>query len=130
MIADINLENDKQTLEKIESLGRKALHLRVDVSNESEVMKMLNTVLKQLGNIDFLIKNVGISLGKFNGERTLVENMPEQEFDRVIAVDLKGVFNCAKYVVQHMIKRGSGGIISISSSSAKLTDLRVPSGVH
>lgn len=130
VVADVNIDTAKETAKEIESFGRKALALKVDVSSDKEIKEMLDTTLEKLGKIDILVNNAGISPRKPDGSRTLVFEMSEEEFDRVIAVDLKGVFNCSKYVVQHMIKRGSGIIVNISSCSAKLTDLRAPSGAH
>jgi len=129
-VGDVNLDTVKETAKKIESIGRKGLALKVNVSSDQEVERMVDRTIKEFGRIDILVNNAGISPRKSDGTRTLVFEMPEEEFDRVIAVDLKGVFNCSKYVVQHMIKRGSGSIVNISSSSAKLTDLRAPSGAH
>jgi 3-oxoacyl-[acyl-carrier protein] reductase len=129
-VTDVNTDTVKETAKEVESLGRKAFPVRVDVSNDEEVRRMVDTTIEKLGHIDILVNNAGISPRKPDGTRTLVFEMPEEEFDKVIAVDLKGVFNCSKYVVQHMIKRGSGNIVNISSSSAKLTDLRAPSGAH
>ena len=128
--ADVNIDTVSETVKNIESIGRKGLAVKVDVSSDQEVKGMVERAVKEFGHIDILVNNAGISPRKADGTRTLVFEMPEEEFDRVIGVDLKGVFNCSKYVVQHMIKRGSGSIVSISSSSAKLTDLRAPSGAH
>jgi len=130
VVVDTNIDTAKETAKKIESLGRKALALNVDVSSAQEVMQMVDAAMEKFGKIDILVNNAGISPRNPDGSRTLIAEMPEEDFDRVIAVDLKGVFNCSKYVVQHMIKRGSGNIVNISSSSAKLTDMRAPSGAH
>lgn len=129
-VVDMNKETANETAKKIESLGRKALPMKVDVSVDQEVKAMVDRVMKKFGKIDILVNNAGISPRKPDGSRTLIVEMPEKEFDRVIAVDLKGVFNCSKYVVQEMIKRRSGNIVNISSNSAKWTDLRQPSGAH
>jgi len=129
-VAEVNAETLKETAKKIESYGQKALGLNVDVSLEQDAKEMVRKVVEKFGRIDILVNNAGISPRKSDGSRTLIVEMSGEEFDRVIDVDLKSVFNCSKYVIQHMIKGGSGNIVSISSSSAKLTDLRVPSGAH
>ena len=131
VVADVNIDAVEDTAKKIRAIGRKSLAFKVDVSSATEVKEMIDTTLREFGRIDILVNNAGISTRNADGTRTLVFEMSEEDFDRVIAVDLKGVFNCSKYVVQHMIKRGGGGnIVNISSSSAKLTDLRTPSGAH
>jgi NAD(P)-dependent dehydrogenase (short-subunit alcohol dehydrogenase family) len=128
--ADINIDTAKETEKKIEFLGRKALPIKVDVSKDQEAKRMVDATIEKFGKIDILVNNAGISPRKPDGSRTLVMEMSEEEFDRVIATDLKGVFNCSKYVIQHMIRRCSGNIVNISSTAAKLTDLRSPSGAH
>jgi NAD(P)-dependent dehydrogenase (short-subunit alcohol dehydrogenase family) len=129
-VADINTAAAKETAQRIQSLGRKVLPLCVDVSSEEEVKGMVEVTLKNFGQIDSLVNNAGISPRKPDGSRMLVVEMTEEEFSRVIKVDLNGVFLCSKYVLPHMISRRKGTIVNISSSSAKVTDLRIPSGAH
>ena len=129
-VAGLHIDTVSETARKIEKLGRKALPVKVDVSSAQEVEQMVDSVISKFGKIDILINNAGVSFRKKDGRRAYVIEIDESEWDRVIAVNLKGVFNCCKYVLPHMIKRNSGSIINISSSSAKLVDLRVPSGAH
>lgn len=129
-VVDVNHDAAKETLNQIENIGQKGLALNVDVSDEQQVIGMVKQTVERFGKIDLLVNNAGISPRKKDGSRTLVSEMPEDEFDQVIAIDLRGVFVCSKYVVKQMITNGSGNIINISSSSAKLTDLRAPSGAH
>ena len=128
--ADINMDTVKETARKIEYIGQNGLPIKVDVSNVEEVKRMVDSTIEKFRKIDILVNNAGISPRKLDGSRAHVVEISEEEFDRVIAVDLKGTFNCSKYVIQHMIRRRTGNIVNISSTAAKLTDLRIPSGAH
>ncbi len=91
---------------------------QVDVTNRQDVQKWVDDVVEQFGRIDVLVNNAGITrdglLIKFK-EGELIDQMPEQDFDLVIDVNLKGVFNCTQAVTPHMISRGGGVILNASS---------------
>jgi 3-oxoacyl-[acyl-carrier protein] reductase len=109
VIADINGAQAQNTAREIEALGRKALAVHVDVSRFAEAEKMAAAALEAFGRIDILVNNAGIT------RDGLFIKMGEEEWDAVIAVNLKSVFNCSKAVVRQMIKQREGRIISISS---------------
>jgi len=99
-------------------LGRGASFTKVDVTSREEVQAWADAVVAKHGRIDILINNAGITrdnqLVKVkNGE--LVKQMPEEDFDIVISVNLKGVFNCTQAVAPAMIKQGGGVILNASS---------------
>ena len=104
-----NKERAEQLNDKITKMGRKSLVIKLDVRNFHEVQKSIASILTQYGKIDILINNAGINM-----DRTLVK-MTEQEWNDVIEVDLKGVFNCTKAVLEPMIERNYGRIVNISS---------------
>ena len=104
-----NEEAAKKTLEEIESKGVKALAFKADVSSYEECQKLMETTVNQMGSIDILVNNAGII------KDNLIMRMKEEEFDDVIRVNLKGVFNCIKHVSKIMLKQRSGRIINISS---------------
>ena len=95
--------------------------IRADVSNYAEARSMVEKVLTQFGRVDILVNNAGI------GDVKQFTEITENDWDRIVAVNLKSVFNCARAVVGGMIARRSGRIISISSV-AGLTG--TPSHVH
>lgn len=130
VVADINMDTAQDTAKKVESLARKALAVKVDVSNSQEVKQMVNAAISKFGKIDILVNDAGISLRKKDGRRAHVFEMDEAEWDRIFAINLKGVFNCCKQVLPHMMQRKSGNIVNISSLSAKVADMRVNSGAH
>lgn len=85
-----------------------------DVSNFDETQKVVFDIIDQMGNVDILINNAGITRDK------LVNSMSEEDFDRVIAVNLKGTFNMIKHFYRHFAKRRQGRIINIASVSGIL----------
>jgi 3-oxoacyl-[acyl-carrier protein] reductase len=93
----------------IEAMGRKAFKVKADVSSVQEVDDMFKQVLGAFGQLDILVNNAGIT------RDNLIMRMKEDEFDRVIATNLKGVFNCIKAATRPMMKQRSGRIINISS---------------
>lgn len=115
VICDVNEEAGKALAEQ---LGNDAGFWKVNVVNRQEVQAWIDEVAAKYGRIDVLINNAGITRDsqfvKFkDGE--VVSQMSEEAFDAVVAVNLKGVFNCTQAVVPYMIKQGGGAIVSASS---------------
>lgn len=94
---------------QIRAAGGEALAITTNVAERASVNAMVEQVLAQWGQIDILVNNAGILR-----DATLVK-LTEENFDAVISVNLKGVFNCTQAVAPHMIARGSGRIINTSS---------------
>ena len=102
---------------EIEALGRRALALTCDVADAASVGSAMQKALETLGRIDILVNNAG---ARAAGDRVPVVDLPEEEWDRVLAVNLKGTFLCSQAAARHMLARGDGGrIISISSTAGK-----------
>ncbi len=114
-ICDVNVGQGDAT---VRALGPEHSFCQVDVTSREAVQKWVDSVADQQGRIDILVNNAGIladaTLVKVKDGR-LVKQMPEDAFDRVIAVNLKGVFNCSQAVAPHMIRQGSGVILNASS---------------
>ena len=89
--------------------GKKAIAVKCDVSNASEVSDMVNEVVKEFGGVDVLVNNAGRT------KDGLLMRMSEEDFDSVINTNLKGAFNCTKAVTPVMMKARSGKIVNISS---------------
>jgi 3-oxoacyl-[acyl-carrier protein] reductase len=107
--ADVN--NEFATLtDEVEHLGRKCLTIKTDVSKSNEVNEMVKKVLAAFGKIDVLVNNAGIALGG-----TITDEMKENEWDKVMDVNLKGTALCCHAVSKTMIERKSGSIINIAS---------------
>jgi len=108
VVSDIS-DKIADVVREIESLGSEALAAKANVADSKETEKMANAAIKKFGRIDILANNAGIYPFK-----PLVE-MKEEDWDRVMGVNLKGVFNCTKAVLPKMIEQKSGNIINISS---------------
>jgi 3-oxoacyl-[acyl-carrier protein] reductase len=109
VVADVNLEVAQKTALDIETLGRKALALEMDVTDYQKVEDGVNKILDKFGKVDILVNNAGIT------KDNLLIRMSPAEWDAVINVNLKGTFNCIKAVSRPMVKQRSGKIISIAS---------------
>jgi len=108
-ICDVNQEALDATKRDIEALGRRAEGFVVDVTNLAQVEEMVNKILDKFQKIDILVNNAGIT------RDGLIVRMSEKDFDSVIAVNLKGTFNCTKSVSKVMMKQRYGKIISVAS---------------
>lgn len=107
---DVNLEAVTVLADELrEAFGVKAVGYLVDVTNKSQIAEMVEDVKARFGRIDVLVNNAGILAD------AQLTKMTEDQFDRVIDVNLKGVYNCAKAVVDTMIEQGSGVILNASS---------------
>jgi NAD(P)-dependent dehydrogenase (short-subunit alcohol dehydrogenase family) len=112
VIADIL---DGTPLQKeIEKMGGSALALKIDVSDEKSTMDMAQKTIERFGRIDILINNAAVFVNL--GKKPFFE-ISEEEWDRVMAINLKGTFLCCKAVYPQMKKQGKGKIINISSST-------------
>lgn len=109
VVSDINLEKAEETAEEIESMGRKAMAIKVDVANFDDVDRMIQAVMERFGHIDILVNNAGIARDK------LILRMTEEDWDAVLNINLKGTFTCTKAVIKHMAKQRSGKIVNIAS---------------
>ncbi len=95
--------------EEIESLGRKALPVKLDVLLQSDIEKMVRTAISEYGKIDILVNNAGLNI------RAPGTELNRQDWDTVLDINLKGSFFCAQAVAREMIKRNYGRIINIGS---------------
>lgn len=109
VVSDINLEKAEETAKEVQTLGRKALAIKVDVAKLDDVEKMVGAILARFGQVDILVNNAGIARDK------LILRMTEEDWDAVLNINLKGTFNCTKAVVRNMSKQRSGNIVNIAS---------------
>lgn len=115
VICDVNETTGQET---VKLLGEDASFYKVNVSNREEVQKWVEDVAAKYGRVDVMVSNAGIlrdgQLVKVK-EGQLVGQMSEADFDLVISINLKGVFNCAQAVAPQMIKQGGGVILNATS---------------
>ncbi|WCK53014.1 3-oxoacyl-[acyl-carrier-protein] reductase [Aneurinibacillus sp. Ricciae_BoGa-3] len=104
-----NKTSAQEVADIIHGMGRKAVVVQANVADSTQVESMVKHVVETFGKLDILVNNAGIT------RDNLLMRMKEEEFDQVIATNLKGVFNCIKAVTRPMMKARSGRIINISS---------------
>ncbi|MCK4861964.1 MAG: glucose 1-dehydrogenase, partial [Rhodobacteraceae bacterium] len=107
MVADINGEAAQAIADEIGGIAQ-----TVDVANSDSVKAMAAAAISQMGQIDILVNNAGIT-----HLPTPMEDVTEEEFDRVLAVNAKSVFLTAKHIVPHMKSRGTGAILNVASTA-------------
>jgi len=117
IVNDVDIQTAEKVAREIKSLGWKALAIQVDISDSKEVNRMVQSVFKKFKRVDILVNNAAII------KRGSIEDLTEEDWDRVMNVNLKGTFNCAKAVVGIMKKQRYGKIVNISSIAGKIGDL-------
>jgi 3-oxoacyl-[acyl-carrier protein] reductase len=108
-VNDRTEEQTSGTVAEIEALGCRAVSVPADVSGEELVRLMVETVLEEFGRVDVLVNNAGIF------DRSPLAEMPTDMWDRMIGVNLRSVFLCARAVLPSMIERRSGRVINVAS---------------
>ncbi|MGH8718419.1 MAG: 3-oxoacyl-[acyl-carrier-protein] reductase [Burkholderiales bacterium] len=109
IVCDINQDWVDETVEEIQSAGGEAIGFKVDVTEKASITAMVKCVVGKYGRIDCLVNNAGIVAD------SQLKKMTEDQFDRVIEINLKGVYNCTKAVVDIMLEQRSGVILNASS---------------
>jgi len=115
VVADINLEAAEVTARDIEAKGREALALKTDVSSPESTQEMAKRTVERFGRIDVLVNNAAI-LGRVKITRVPFWELDLDEWDRVLAVNLKGTLLCSRAVFPQMKAQGGGKIIHITTS--------------
>ena len=105
-------KNANETVAKIEAIGGQAMAVHADVSSSDDVRSMVDSVVEQFGRIDILVNNAATRvIVPFSD----LDALKEEDWDRIIAVNLRGPFLCAKAVAPAMKRRGAGKIINVTS---------------
>ncbi|WP_339064215.1 glucose 1-dehydrogenase [Tepidibacillus marianensis] len=115
VIADIDDEAGLENVDLIKQNGT-SFFVKTDVSSEKEVQRLINETIKQFGQIDILINNAGIV------HTESIYTIDVNDFDRVLATNLRSVFLCSKYVAIEMRKRNKGVIINLASTRAYMSE--------
>ena len=113
LVADVDESGGKAVVAGIESQGGAALFARTDVSRAADVKAMVDEAVSRFGGLDVLVNNAG-----FSHRSMPLEELPEAEFDRVFAVNTKGVYLGAKYAIPVLKARGGGVIVNTASIGA------------
>lgn len=115
VIADLDEETSAQVKKEVEQLGRKALVVRVNVTQWADAERAVAETLNGFGRVDILVNNAGISPKGKGGTYIPIADIQEELWDRVMDVNVKGVFNFSKAVSPAMMKQRSGKIVNIGS---------------
>jgi len=109
VLVDVDETTLAETAKEITATGVQVLTVKTDISSFTETEKLLDQAVAKFGKVDILINNAGIT------RDNLLLRMREEEWDKVLAINLKGTFNCTRAVARHMLKQRSGKIVNIAS---------------
>ena len=109
VVADLDEAGGNEVVEQINADGGKATFVRTDVTEAADIQAMVKSTIDAYGKIDVLFNNAGIAM------RLPVTDLPEEDWDRCVDINLKGVFLGSKYAIPEMIKNGGGSIINMAS---------------
>jgi NAD(P)-dependent dehydrogenase (short-subunit alcohol dehydrogenase family) len=112
VVTDVSEQGNQQTARMIEELGGRALALRCDVTRTDDVRGALERTIEMFGRLDFAFNNAGIEY-----KIQPAAEVTEEEWDRIMDIDLRGVFLCMKYEIPLMLKQGGGAIVNTSSGA-------------
>lgn len=111
-VADVKLGEGEETVRLIKEAGGEAVFVKADISRESEVQMMVDFTIETYGRLDCAFNNAGVEASQ--ALTPLIES-PVEEFDRLISVNLRGVFLCLKHEIPEMLKVGGGAIVNTAS---------------
>ncbi len=114
VVAEVDKATGERTAEEVRKLGRRALALRTDVTRLADLQAMADRTVAEWGRIDILVNNAGIHKSMHTADVT------EADWDRLLAVNAKGVFFASQAVLRHMVKAKRGNIISLASMAGKI----------
>src|SRR5690554_5838160 len=106
VVADIAEEAGAETVRQVEAAGSEGVFVRVDVSSAADNERMVKTAVERFGRLDYAVNNAGIG-----GPSAPIADYPEDGWNRVIAINLTGVFLGMKYEIAQMLRQDSGGAI-------------------
>jgi NAD(P)-dependent dehydrogenase (short-subunit alcohol dehydrogenase family) len=111
-VFDVNLADAEETAENIRSLGSQAIAAQIDVTDGDQVQQGIQLAIDAFGGVDILVNNAGITT------RSPFEELPEEDWDRVLKVNLGGIYQCSQWVARYLIdQKKSGVVINIASIS-------------
>lgn len=112
VVADVTEDGGRETVARIEAAGGTATFVRCDVTDEASVAAMVEAAVSAYGGLDYAYNNAGIE-----GHQAPTAEMATEEFERVLGVNLLGVFLCMKYEIPRLLERGGGAIVNCSSTA-------------
>lgn len=113
VVADLSTENASRVVSEIQALGRKAIALKLDVTNEQSIAECIDKALAHFGRIDILVNNAGVM------QSVMDETVTTEDLDLCYEVNVKGVWSVSRALIPHLKKNGEGKIVNIASVSAR-----------
>src|SRR5919199_921539 len=110
VLADVNEDAARSAADQLAAAGRRAIAVRCDVADDAEVAAMIDRTVSTFGRLDAAFNNAGVQSPAME-----MADAGREEFDRVIAINLRGVWSCMKYELRRMREQGSGAIVNCSS---------------
>lgn len=118
MVADLNTEEANKVVDEIKALGHKALAIDLDTTKADKAEQLAKATLDNFGQIDILVNVVGGSAGPFIKTKLgFFAQSNKERWEEIVNLNLLGTFNCTRAVINHMIERRSGKIVSLASTS-------------
>ena len=114
VVAEVDRATGERTAEEVRKRGRRALALQTDVTRLADLQAMADRTVAEWGRIDILVNNAGIH------KSALTADVTEADWDRLLAVNAKGVFFASQAVLRHMVKARRGNVISLASMAGKM----------
>ena len=112
VVADVSEQGNQETARMIEQAGGRALAVRCDVTRAEDVKAALDKTVEAFGRLDFAFNNAGVEQ-----PLTPTADLTEEEWDRIVDINLRGVFLCMKHEIPLMLKQGGGAIVNTSSGA-------------
>lgn len=119
VVADIDFPGAQETARQAEALGPEAMALKVDVTSDEDVRRMVHETLKRFGKIDILVNNAGVVGGKNLKLGMPLWDLTEEDWELAFQVNMKGAFLVTRAVLPHMMERRYGKIINMSSRAGR-----------
>lgn len=110
-VADVQADQGVETVRMINEKGGDAFFVKTDVTKSADVQALINKTVETYGRLDYALNNAGIG-----GANALTADYPEEDWNRIIGINLTGVFLCMKYEIPHMLKLGKGVIVNTAST--------------
>jgi len=109
VVNDVISDHATKTVEQIRSNGGEATYIQADISSWDDAKKLIDKTVETYGTLDILVNNAGITRDK------LIRDMEEEDWDKVLSINLKGAFNCCKFATPIMVEKKYGKIVNLSS---------------
>jgi len=112
IIADVNEKGGEETLSMINKQGHQGMFVKTDITVETDIKTLIDRAMNAHGRLDAAYNNAGVE-----GKQALTADMPPNEFDKIIAANLRGVYLCMRYQILAMLKGGGGAIVNTASAA-------------